>query len=147
MNSPLLSYATAGQWSKLGSQNWHMLWINLQTYSNFSKCLINVLFMIQDPILYLVAVSPPVSDHSISPLLPTFRIFWQEGHRVPWMNEDALVGTSDWDIPDVIICLNPGSLTLVPWQSGTCLLPHHGVTALSLSLVSVLEGSTLRLCE
>ena len=47
------------------------------------------------------------------------------------MNEDALVGTSDWNIPDVIICLNPGSLTLVPRQSGTCLLPHRGVTALS----------------
>lgn len=87
--------------------------------------------MIQDPILYLVAASPPVSDHSISPLLSAFRIFWQEGHRVPWMNEDALVGTSDWDIPDVIVCLNPGSLTLVAWQSTTFLLPHRKVTVLS----------------
>ena len=87
--------------------------------------------MIQDPILYLVAVSPPVSDHSISPRLSTFRIFWQEGHRVPWMNEDALVGTSDWDIPDVIVCLNPGSLTLVAWQSATFLLPHSKLTVLS----------------
>ena len=87
--------------------------------------------MIQDPILYLVAVSPPVSDHSISPRLSTFRIFWPEGHRVPWMNEDALVGTSDWDIPDVIVCLNPGSLTLVAWQSATFLLPHSKLTVLS----------------
>ena len=87
--------------------------------------------MIQGPILYLVAVSPPVSDHSISPRLSTFRIFWQEGHRVPWMNEDALVGTSDWDIPDVIVCLNPGSLTLVAWQSATFLLPHSKLTVLS----------------
>ena len=87
--------------------------------------------MIQDPILYLVAVSPPVSDHSISPHLSTFRIFWQEGHRVPWMNEDALVGTSDWDIPDVVVCLNPGSLTLVAWQSATFLLPHSKLTVLS----------------
>ena len=87
--------------------------------------------MIQDPILYLVAASPPVSDHSISPLLSTFRICWQEGHRVPWMNEDALVGTSDWDISDVIVCLNPGSLTLVAWQSLTFLLPHRKVTVLS----------------
>ena len=87
--------------------------------------------MIQDPILYLVAESPPVSDHSISPLLSAFRIFWQEGHRVPWMNEDALVGTSDWDIPNVIVCLNQGSLTLVAWQSTTFLLPHRKVTVLS----------------
>lgn len=87
--------------------------------------------MIQDPILCLVAESPPVSDHSISPLLSAFRIFWQEGHRVPWMNEDALVGTSDWDIPNVIVCLNQGSLTLVAWQSTTFLLPHRKVTVLS----------------